>query len=86
MTIATLILLSIIVITILLLKFGNKKQIVIVFLCAILLLTFGICIAKPVLHKPVSVSVIDYLVKFNTDGSMTTVKQTTTTKVKEKAE
>ncbi len=36
---------------------------------------------KPKMHKPFSFAVIDYLIKFNDDGSMTTVKQTTTTKL-----
>lgn len=45
--------------------------------------TLGICVVKPDMHKNFSLSVIDYLIKFNTDGSMTTTKQTTTTVIKE---
>ena len=40
-------------------------------------------VIKPALHKPFSVSIIDYIIKFNTDGSVTTTKQTTTTVLKE---
>lgn len=43
-----------------------------------------VLISKPVMHKQFNVSVIDYLIKFNDDGSMTTTKQTTTTQVQEK--
>lgn len=41
--------------------------------------TIGIFIKKPVLHKPFSINTIEYLVKINDDGSMTTTKQTTYT-------
>lgn len=43
-----------------------------------------VLVSKPVMHKQFNVSVIDYLIKFNDDGSMTTTKQTTTTQVQEK--
>ena len=41
--------------------------------------TIGVCIKKPVMHKPFSVNTVEYLVKINDDGSMTTTKQTTYT-------
>ena len=41
--------------------------------------TLAICIAAPVMHKQFSFSIIDYLIKFNDDGSMSTTKQTTQT-------
>ena len=47
----------------------------------ILLVTAGVYIAKPVQHKQFAIQVIDYLIKFNTDGSITTTKQTTTTQI-----
>jgi len=47
----------------------------------VILITIEVCAVKPVMHKQMSFSVIDYLIKFNDDGSMTTVKQTTTTKL-----
>lgn len=50
----------------------------------IVIATGIVLISKPVMHKQFNVSVIDYLIKFNDDGSMTTTKQTTTTQVQEK--
>lgn len=50
----------------------------------IIIATGIVLISKPVMHKQFNVSVIDYLIKFNDDGSMTTTKQTTTTQVQEK--
>ena len=50
----------------------------------IIIATGIVLISKPVMHKHFNVSVIDYLIKFNDDGSMTTTKQTTTTQVQEK--
>lgn len=58
------------------------KRFCIILSVFILCITLGICFVKPVMHKQISFSVIDYIVKFNTDGSMTTIKQTTTTKLK----
>lgn len=59
------------------------KKVVITLLAVVILSTIGLCVAKPALHKPFSINVIDYLIKFNTDGSVTTIKQTTTTQIKE---
>lgn len=42
-------------------------------------------VKKPVLHKPFSVNTIEYLVKVNDDGSMTTTKQTTYTQFMKKS-
>ena len=47
----------------------------------IIIVTIGIVAFRPKMHKQFSFAVIDYLIKFNDDGSMTTVKQTTTTKL-----
>lgn len=44
-------------------------------------LTIWICTAQPDLHKPFSMSTIEYLFKINKDGSMTTTKQITQTGV-----
>lgn len=41
--------------------------------------TIWICSEKPELHKPVSLNTIEYLLKINKDGSMTTTKQVTQT-------
>lgn len=40
-------------------------------------LTFWICSLQPELHKPFSMNTIEYLLKINKDGSMTTTKQVT---------
>ncbi|MBR1754608.1 hypothetical protein IJ732_07225 [bacterium] len=38
----------------------------------------GLCLKTPKMHKPVSLNVIDYIIKFNTNGEMQTIKTTTT--------
>lgn len=62
-------------------KFGLK---ICVYL--IVFIVFGvtawICISQPVMHKPFSVNTIEYLLKINKDGSMTTTKQVTQTVIK----
>lgn len=62
----------------------DRKNFVIALLSVTFIVTIGLCIAKPVQHKPFSISAIDYFIKFNDDGSMTTTKQTTTTELQEK--
>lgn len=61
----------------------NRKNFAITLLIVTLVATVGLCVKRPVLHKPFSISVIDYFIKFNSDGSMTTTKQTTTTEIQE---
>ena len=61
----------------------KRKVAMIVILSIIAVSTFGLCVVRPIIHKPFSISVIDYILKFNTDGSVTTIKQTTTTQIKE---
>jgi hypothetical protein len=48
--------------------------------------TLWICSTKPELHKPFSLNTIEYLLKINKDGSVTTTKQVTQTIYKEKGE
>ena len=60
----------------------DMKKFIIMLLVSVFCLTIGVCIVKPVMHKQISFAIIDYLIKFNDDGSMTTVKQITTTKLK----
>ena len=60
-----------------------NKTFLIFFISVFVVVTAFIVIQKPVMHKAFSLSVIDYLIKFNTDGSVTTTKQTTTTHVKQ---
>lgn len=52
----------------------------------VICLTVGICVLQPSMHKPFSINVIEYLVKFNDDGSVTTTKQTTTTVLEDKVQ
>ncbi len=65
-----------------------KVKAVTIKVVLILLLTFvavtsvAFIVTKPQMHKMFLLSVIDYLVKFNDDGSITTTKQTTTTEIK----
>ena len=60
----------------------NKSFFIIIGILLVIATGF-VLISKPVMHKQFNVSVIDYLIKFNDDGSMTTTKQTTTTQVQE---
>ena len=48
-----------------------------------LALTIWICAAQPELHKPLSLNTIEYLLKINKDGSVTTTKQVTQTVMKQ---
>lgn len=59
----------------------TMKKLMSFILIIILLITIGVCVFKPKMHKQFSFSVIDYIIKFNKDGSATTVKQTTTTRI-----
>jgi len=66
-------------------KAKNTKAFIAMVLSLILIPTLFICKKQPNLHKQFSINVIDYIIKFNTDGSVTTTKQTTTTVIKEEA-
>ncbi len=57
----------------------NLKAVGLVLVLLMFGTTLGICIMAPKMHKEFSISVIDYLIKFNDDGSMSTTKQTTQT-------
>ena len=61
----------------------NKSFFIIIGIILVVATGF-VLVSKPVMHKQFNVSVIDYLIKFNDDGSMTTTKQTTITQVQEK--
>ena len=52
----------------------------------VLIFTIWICTAQPEIHKPFSLNTIEYLLKINKDGSVTTTKQVTQTIYKEKGE
>jgi len=45
--------------------------------------TIWICSTSPELHKPFSIETIEYLLKINQDGSVTTTKQVTKTVLQE---
>ena len=62
------------------------KVIFISALTIVLAATFWICIAKPQMHKPFSVNTIEYLLKINKDGSVTTTTQITETVIKKEGE
>ena len=57
----------------------NLKAVIVVLILLMFGTTLGICVAAPKMHKEFSISIIDYLIKFNDDGSMSTTKQTTQT-------
>lgn len=65
-------------------KFIPAKLTGIILFAAAICITAGICISQPVMHKPFSINIIEYLIKFNDDGSVSTTKQTTTTVLEEK--
>ena len=44
-----------------------------------LISTVSICAVSPQMHKRFSINIIEYLIKINDDGSMSTTKQTTQT-------
>lgn len=58
------------------------KVVLIALLTFMAVTSVAIMVTKPQMHKMFSMSVIDYLIKFNDDGSITTTKQTTTTEIK----
>jgi len=60
-------------------KSFNIKAANALLICIAFIATVGICISTPKMHKQFAFSIIDYLIKFNDDGSMSTTKQTTQT-------
>ena len=62
----------------------NLKVTSLIILATALGLTVWICVAKPDMHKRFSVNIIEYLMKINKDGSVTTTKQVTQTVVDKK--
>lgn len=62
------------------LKFSKNLKVVALLLVIIFITsTVFICIKNPTMHKPFSIDIIEYLIKINDDGSMTTTKQVTKT-------
>lgn len=52
-------------------------------LIVLLGLTIGFCALNPKMHKPFQLNIIEYILKINTDGSVTSTKSVTTTVIKE---
>ena len=63
-------------------KAATVKVVLIALLTFMAVTSVAIMVTNPQMHKMFSMSVIDYLIKFNDDGSITTTKQTTTTEIK----
>ena len=63
---------------------ANLKKVGCMVFVAVILISAILCILKPVMHKQFSINTIEYLIKINDDGSMTTTKQTTTTVLEKK--
>lgn len=55
----------------------------IIILSILAFFTVGFCVLKPNMHKPFQLNIIEYIIKINADGSVTSTKSTTTTEVKE---
>lgn len=55
----------------------------ITFLVLLAGLTAAFCIVNPKMHKPFQLNIIEYILKINTDGSVTSTKSVTTTVIKE---
>ena len=60
----------------------SLKFIIILVLIFFISSTVFICVINPKLHKPFSFDIIEYLIKVNDDGSVTTTKQVTRTLIK----
>lgn len=63
-------------------KAVTVKVVLIALLTFMAVTSVAILVTNPQMHKMFSMSVIDYLIKFNDDGSITTTKQITTTEIK----
>lgn len=63
-------------------KAVTVKVVLIALLTFMAVTSVAIMVTNPQMHKMFSMSVIDYLIKFNDDSSITTTKQTTTTEIK----
>ena len=60
-----------------------NKLILCLGLLTLMITTIWICSTQPIMHKPLAINTIEYLIKFNNDGSITTTKQITQTSFKE---
>ena len=62
----------------------NLKLFTTFVICSLLILSVVFVIKKPQMHKPFQINVIEYIMKINSDGSVTTTKSVTTNVIKEK--
>lgn len=57
---------------------AKKLQSIFILLAlTVIIFTVYICVTLPKMHKPLSLQTIEYALKFNTDGSVTTTKTVT---------
>ena len=61
-----------------------EKKYFVSLMVSILILSVGLCVAKPKIHKPFSINIIEYVIKFKTNGQIDTIKTTTSTTLEEK--
>lgn len=87
MTLAILVIILFIVfiLSVMALKKFNLKGFGIIISIFCLIISGWICFSLPKMHKPFSIDIIEYLIKINDDGSMTTTKQVTKTIIKQDA-
>ena len=74
-------------ITFLIFKFvpkANLSKIGSLLFIFLIIISISLCVMKPTMHKQFSINAIEYLIKINDDGTMTTTKQTTTTVLEKK--
>lgn len=65
-------------------RLGFKLRIfMVIFVLVLLGVTVGVILEKPSMHKPFQLNIIEYIIKINRDGSVTSTKSTTTTVIQE---
>lgn len=62
----------------------NSMSAIIVMVIGAFICSSCICLFSPQMHKPFSIDIIEYFVKINDDGSVTTTKKVTKTVIKDK--
>ncbi len=59
------------------------KTFTIIVLTGLAVATVAFCAVSPKMHKPFQLNIIEYIMKINSDGSITSTKSVTTTVIKE---
>jgi len=62
----------------------SRKTVAAVIIAFTVILSGTVCLLQPKMHKPFSIDIIEYFIKINDDGSMTTTKKVTKTVIKDK--